>query len=122
MTVPKRPSTARPALATIALATAAVAQTGPPGNTAALRDNGHTLFSASCAYCHGERGFATALLSRRLGPGKAMLEARTDLTPEYVRHAVRHGVGSMPWYRRAELPDVDLDAIIVYLTAAKPTP
>lgn len=80
---------------------------------------GRALFNESCVYCHGERGHATTLLRKRLGTDDALLEHRTNLTPELVRHAVRHGINSMPWYRRAELSDRDLESIADYLTRSK---
>lgn len=80
------------------------------------QDSGRSLFNASCAFCHGERGHATALLAKRVGKERAPLEKRSDLQPELIRHAVRHGINSMPWYRRAELSDTELNSIIDYLT------
>jgi mono/diheme cytochrome c family protein len=114
-----KPSLALVAGAALLLAAAAQAETaGPPPSP--VQANGHALFAASCAYCHGARGYATTLLDKRLGAGHGMLETRSDLAPAYIRHAVRHGVGAMPWYRRAELSDLDLDAVVAYLTSAKP--
>lgn len=87
----------------------------------AVQDKGRTLFNESCSFCHGERGHATTLLAKRLGPGNAVLEQRTDLSGELIRHVVRRGINSMPWYRRAELSDRDLDAIAAYLTRTRST-
>ena len=80
---------------------------------------GRALFNESCSFCHGERGHATTLLAKRLGPDNAVLEKRTDLSIELIRHVVRHGINSMPWYRRAELSDRDLDSIAAYLTRTR---
>ena len=77
---------------------------------------GRALFNESCSFCHGERGHATTLLGKRLGPDDAVLERRANLNAELIRHVVRHGINSMPWYRRAELSDRDLESIIGYLT------
>jgi (+)-pinoresinol hydroxylase len=77
---------------------------------------GRALFNESCSYCHGERGHATALLAKRVGAENAVLEQRTNLNVDMLRAVVRYGINSMPWYRRAELPDRDLDAIAAYLT------
>jgi mono/diheme cytochrome c family protein len=77
---------------------------------------GRALFNENCLLCHGERGHATTLLGKRLGPEKSVLDRRTNLNAELVRHVVRHGINSMPWYRRAELSDRDLESIIGYLT------
>ena len=77
---------------------------------------GRGLFNESCSYCHGERGHATTLLAKRVGAENAVLEKRTNLNVELIRVVVRHGINSMPWYRRAELSDRDLDSIAAYLT------
>jgi mono/diheme cytochrome c family protein len=83
---------------------------------------GKALFNTNCTYCHSERGHATTLLSKRVGPEKAQLERRANLAPELIRHAVRHGINSMPWFRRAELSDADLQLISTYLTRAQSAP
>ncbi len=46
----------------------------------------------------------------------AALEQRTDLSPELVRHVVRHGVKSMPFFRKTEIGDADLDDLATYLS------
>jgi (+)-pinoresinol hydroxylase len=92
-----------------------------PTNAPALTEEqaeGRTLFNASCSFCHGERGHATTLLAKRLGAQNAVLERRTDIDIELIRHVVRHGINSMPWYRRAELSDRELESIAAYLTRA----
>jgi mono/diheme cytochrome c family protein len=82
------------------------------------QSEGRALFNESCVFCHGERGHATTLLSKRLGADNSLLEKRTNLTPELIRHVVRHGINSMPWYPRAELSDRDLQLITAYLLRA----
>jgi mono/diheme cytochrome c family protein len=77
---------------------------------------GRTLFAKHCAACHGERGFATAQIEKRLGKDQAMLERRTDLNDALIKHVVRHGIKSMPWFTRVELSDADAAAIADYLT------
>jgi mono/diheme cytochrome c family protein len=81
---------------------------------------GRALFNESCSYCHGERGHATTLLGKRLGAENAMLERRQNLNVELIRHVVRHGINSMPWYRRAELSDRELESIAAYLLRDHP--
>ena len=80
------------------------------------QDQGKQLFTKHCAACHGERGFATAQLEKRVGKDFGMLEKRTDLTPPLINHVVRYGIRSMPWFTRVELPDTDAAAIATYLT------
>ena len=83
------------------------------------QEQGRALFNESCSYCHSERGHATTLLGKRLGAENAVLEKRTNLSTDLIRHVVRHGINSMPWYRRSELSDRDLDSIAAYLTRAR---
>lgn len=83
---------------------------------AADTDAGKALFGKHCAACHGERGFATTRLEKKVGKDQAMLEKRTDLNPALINHVVRHGIGSMPWFTRVELSDADATAIGAYLT------
>ena len=82
---------------------------------------GKALFDGTCGYCHSPRGHATVLLRRRVGEANAVLAERTNLTPAYIKLAVRHGVMSMPWYRRSELSDDDLASISNYLTRSNPS-
>lgn len=100
--------------ATLGAAAPAFAQPAAPAPPASP---GQALFRQTCVYCHGAHGYATTLLEKQLGPGKGLLEGRTDLSPALIQHVVRHGFGGMPWYRRAELSDADLAQIVAYLTA-----
>jgi len=95
----------------LALATMAASAAEP-----ATADQGRALFAKHCVHCHGERGFATAQLEKRIGKEQAMLEKRTDLNAALIRHVVRYGIGSMPWFTRVELSDADAAAIAAYLT------
>jgi cytochrome c5 len=74
------------------------------------------VFDKHCRKCHDDVGTGTFMLNRRLGKDKALLEARTDLAPVYIRHVVRNGVISMPWISRVEVTDEELDSIVRYLT------
>lgn len=73
-------------------------------------------FDARCAKCHADSGTGTFMLGRRLGKDRALLERRTDLPPELIRHVVRNGIVSMPPLTRVEVTDEELDAIVRYLT------
>ena len=46
----------------------------------------------------------------------ALLEKRTDLTPQLIKTYVRNGISVMPIFRKTEISDADLDAIAAYLT------
>lgn len=56
------------------------------------------------------------MLGRRLGVEFSLIEERADLTDDYIKTVVRKGVNSMPWYRRTELSNAELDSIAAYLT------
>jgi mono/diheme cytochrome c family protein len=84
------------------------------------QEQGKALFDKHCAACHNERGFATAQIEKRLGKEVAMLEKRKDLNPPLINHIVRHGIRSMPWFTRVELPDADANVIAAYLTRNNP--
>ncbi len=80
--------------------------------------HGHDVFQYWCATCHGAgpgHPGTDALQSKYHGSMPALLEDRTDLSPETVRFFVRHGVTIMPFFRKTEISDADLDAIGAYL-------
>ncbi len=43
-----------------------------------------------------------------------------DLTGQYVRFMVRHGMSVMPHFRKTEISDAALDALARYLTRNSP--
>ena len=85
---------------------------------------GDATFQYWCATCHG-RGpgnpGTTALAAKYKGALPGILEDRQDLTPQGVRFAVRRGTSIMPFFRKTEISDADLDAITQYLTRRPPT-
>ena len=87
----------------------------PAARTSAAID-GAALYRRQCAICHSTGGFGATMLARRLGADKAALDQRSDLDPAYVRVVVRKGLGDMPPFTRAELPDAELEAVAQYLT------
>ena len=44
---------------------------------------------------------------------------RTDLAPDLVKAAVRTGISVMPFFRKTEVSDADLDALAAYLAEPK---
>jgi mono/diheme cytochrome c family protein len=86
---------------------------------------GQELFDYWCATCHGP-GIGNdgapylpgeaALRAKYQGALPALLQERTDMTPELVKHYVRAGITIMPFFRKTEISDSDLDAIASYLT------
>ncbi len=103
------------ALATAMIATGTVSRTEANGAASKI-EQGNKLFHAKCGYCHLQGGTGTIMLGFRLGKDKALLEDRTDLKVDYIKHVARAGIGSMPRLTRIEVPDSELDLIAAYLT------
>jgi len=76
---------------------------------------GERLYVEHCIMCHGDVGMGTGLLARRLQV--PLLEARGDLTADYVIQAARMGIGNMPQIPRGEVSDEELEQIADYLAA-----
>ena len=91
------------------------------GAVAADTPPGKAVFDHSCAVCHapglGHPG--TQRLAELRGPDRAVLEERTDLDPDYIRHVVRHGLVEMPPWRPSELDDAALTQLVQYLARGK---
>jgi cytochrome c553 len=83
------------------------------------RSADEALYVAKCSMCHRQMGMGTVILARRMEPKLAMLEARDDLTPEFVTAAARQGIGNMPRISRGEVSDVELNRISNYLSRSK---
>jgi mono/diheme cytochrome c family protein len=122
---------------TIAVAALGYALTGagpasaaepPPGGSAWVRapvdargkPPGYLQYEYFCSACHDvgpeKRPGTEALRAKYKGEKPALLSERTDLTPDYVKYMVRNGVSVMPFFRKTEISDADLDAIAGYLS------
>ena len=81
---------------------------------------GNDAYQYWCATCHG-RGpgnpGTTALSAKYKQALPGVLEDRTDLTPQAIRFNVRRGTSIMPFFRKTEVSDADLEAIALYLTS-----
>jgi (+)-pinoresinol hydroxylase len=80
---------------------------------------GYVQYQNYCSMCHGEgagRPGTMALQAKYKGAVPALLDKRTDLTVALVKTYVRNGVSIMPFFRKTEISDADLDAIAAYLT------
>jgi mono/diheme cytochrome c family protein len=101
-----------------------------PGLKDPLVRRGKEVFDARCQACHGAyskpQGVSVftmpqmpgtyTLELKYKGQKPALLEERTDLTPEAVAVFVRHGGGGfMPAFRPTEVSDEDLKALGAYL-------
>ena len=85
----------------------------------ATTPRGYFEYQNSCAVCHGpmpERPGTRALAAKYNGSLPAMLEERRDLSPELIRSVVRNGITVMPQFRKTEVSDAQLEAIVAYLT------
>ncbi|MNC25603.1 Cytochrome c6 [compost metagenome] len=82
-------------------------------------DLGRQTFIKWCAPCHapGDAYPGTmALRAKYKGSLPDALEERTDLTPEMIKYFVRNGVTIMPFFRKTEISDTELDAMSQFLT------
>jgi len=80
---------------------------------------GYVEYQKFCSMCHGEgagKPGTAALEAKYKGAVPALLEKRTDLTPQLIKMYVRNGISVMPIFRKTEISDADLNAIIAYLT------
>jgi (+)-pinoresinol hydroxylase len=101
----------------------------PRGSDAAspLLKRGEEVYQAKCNLCHGrvakdvapgpgaQMSGTQALAAKYGGKKPAVLEDRTDLTADVVKYYVRHGAGIMPFFRKTEVSDAELDAIAAWL-------
>lgn len=103
---------------------------------------GYLVFHKWCAGCHApaltspasresandtrasvvsQLALGTFILQQRYkGTVPAALEERTDLTSAVIAHYVRHGMNLMTGFRKTEISDADLDALVAYLTRNNP--
>jgi mono/diheme cytochrome c family protein len=80
--------------------------------------DGKAVFDKWCAPCHGDgpgKPGTAALQALYKGVKPALLEKRTDLPPELTKQFVRTGVSVMPFFRKTEISDAELDALARYL-------
>ena len=85
-------------------------------------EHGAQVFEHWCLPCHGrgDQFPGTAALGAKYQsklPGA--LQDRTDLAPDFVKAVVRTGVLVMPFFRKTEVSDADLDALAAYLAEPK---
>ena len=81
-------------------------------------DTGQGVFKYWCWNCHGEgpgKPGTDALQTRYQGDPPAVLEQREDLDPDVVRYFVRNGTSIMPFFRKTQISDAQLDLLANYL-------
>ena len=77
------------------------------------------MFQGRCEICHGagiDRAGTLSLQAKYDGAKPARLEERRDLTPAVVHFYVRNGSGMMPFFRKTEVSDAELDDLAAYLS------
>ena len=95
----------------------AMAQDAPP-------DQGKRVFDAWCGICHGlpngASGGGTETLAALYRDTEipAQLEDRADLTEELVVTLTREGRNTMPNFRKTEISDSELEALVAYLVGS----
>jgi len=109
------------AVLAVALGGCAPQRTHPSPHSAPAAETAHVAgrktFDKWCGDCHSTAGGpgSVALQRKYRGVLPAVLEQRSDLRPDYVTLAVRHGVSFMPSFRKTEISDADLALVAAYL-------
>ena len=113
--------------ALVALAVAASAAAQSPEQV----ERGRASYEYWCAPCHGP-GIGNngaqhlpgtdALRVKYRGALPALLTERTDMALDLVKTYVRQGITVMPFFRKTEIDDTELEAIAAYLTRNNPRP
>lgn len=88
------------------------------GANATHPSSGKHIFDKWCLPCHADSDQAPGTLALRVkynGALPAALEQRTDLTAASVKYFVRNGVFVMPFFRKTEISNDQLDALANYL-------
>jgi (+)-pinoresinol hydroxylase len=92
---------------------------------AADAGHGHAVFLKWCAPCHGPgignngapmKPGTYALLAKYNNSLPPLIEERTDLQPDFIKVVVRNGITIMPFSRKTEISDRDLDDLVAWLT------
>ena len=108
----------------IAIASLGLVASSAVAQNDAAAQKGNEAYQYWCATCHGQgpgHPGTTALAAKYKGALPGLLEQRTDLTPAAITFAVRRGTSIMPFFRKTEVSDADLDAITQYLTRRRST-
>jgi mono/diheme cytochrome c family protein len=86
-------------------------------------ERGAAVFNNWCSVCHSKdirnAPGTQSLQYKYQGKLQAALEDRHDLTAASVKFYVRKGVATMPFFRKTEISDADLDALAAYLSRSK---
>ncbi len=98
------------------LGLALVAAAGASAAFAAAPPDPAALYRVKCAVCHSPRGWASAVLARRVPAGQqALTDRKSGLPRAYVQRVVRRGVGAMPGFTPTDVTDTELAALAAWL-------
>jgi len=85
---------------------------------------GKEVYDKWCVHCHGTGiglgggalpGTQQLAIKYRNSDIPAVLDQRTDMTPEFIEVIVRQGVSFMPQFRKTEVSDSELAMLNAYL-------
>lgn len=97
-------------MALLAAAVAAAAADPPSA------EQGRAVYQKWCLPCHGTGlGKPGTSAATAHGVKTPVLEQRQDLNAKMIESAVRKGTDIMPRFRKTEISDADLAAIVAYL-------
>jgi mono/diheme cytochrome c family protein len=109
-------------LVAVASAQVALSAEAPAATNSAGQNVGQLTYEKWCAPCHApgpQHPGTQALDALYKGSKPAALIQRTDLTPPIVKQFVRTGVSVMPFFRKTEISDAELDALATFLSRPK---
>ena len=81
-------------------------------------EEGKQVYQYWCWNCHGEgvgKPGTQALAAKYKGSKPAILDQRADLTPALTKVFVRKGISIMPFFRKTEISDAQLESLAAYL-------
>lgn len=96
-------------------------------STVAAQDNnlaaGEQVYNKWCGPCHDagvEHPGTLALTAKYTGVKSPVLKEWKDLPPVLTKTFVRNGVSIMPFFRKTEISDADLEDLAAYLARNTP--
>lgn len=85
---------------------------------------GEAVYRHWCVACHGigpgHPGTQALAFTRNDPAYPDALELRADLDPHAIEYFVRNGTSIMPFFRKTEVSDAELAAIVAWLTRNNP--
>ena len=84
----------------------------------AATPDGGKVYQKWCAPCHAPgitHPGTHALTAKYAGQKSGVITEWPDLTPDYVRAMVRTGISVMPQFRKTEISDAELTALVEFV-------